>query len=450
MYSEKIYTYIKGHNLIQEKDKIVVAVSGGPDSMCLLHYLINYKKNTKIEIIAAHVNHHTRGIENVVEQKLIEKFCEENNIDIYVEDFIYKSNKNFHDEARKFRYDFFVSLCKKLNCNKIALAHHQDDQIETILFKILRGNNLNGYTGMKEIYDLDSNINIIRPFLNITKEEIVNYCDEFNIPYKIDSSNLKDKYTRNFLRHKIIPQFKELQPDLNNKILQLQQQLVEVNEYLEENAKTILEESIVIDSIDKLILDLSKIKHTHISVIRLILLNVFKKITNNKVELSYDKANNIIKNIFNEKPNITFDIGKGFYCIKEYDKLIFRKNLENSDNYIINVTEFGEYTLPNLMKINVENIEEKAKINNNSMIICYNSTMWPLVIRNRQEGDSIKTKIGNKKINRIFIDNKIPVSQRNIWPILTDLSGNILWVIGLQKAATKVDGNKEYILISVE
>lgn len=452
MYSEEIINFIKDNNLIEAQDNLIVAVSSGPDSMCLLHFLLYYKNRYKLDninIYVAHVNHQTRGDENTTEENLLKNYCLINKIPVIVENFHMLSKNNFHQEARNFRYEFFLKLCRKFNGNKIVLAHHQDDQVETVLFRIIRGNTLDGYTGIKAKLEINEQVNVIRPFLNITKQEIMQYCKEYNIPYAIDSSNLESKYTRNYIRNQIIPKIKEIQPDFNKKIIQLKQQLTEVNEYLYQNAKTNYERLIISKDDNKITLDLESLKMVHNSIVRLIILNVINDLTNNSLKISYEKLNQLMNIIHNRKPNITFDLGLDHYCIKEYDLIIFQKQKPIINDYLIYIDEFKEYQLPNNMKISVKIIEEKAKMNNNSLILCYNSTMWPLILRTKNSGDSIKTEIGTKKINRVFIDKKISEYKRKSWPILTDRNNNVLWVIGIQKANIKLNCKSQYVLIDI-
>ncbi len=446
MFTEKV---LNQTNLIQYNDRLVIGVSGGPDSMGLLHFLMSIKAEFNLTLIVAHINHHTRGEENTREEELIRDFCFLHDIPYIVGNFLKSGKKNFHEEARNFRYRFFLDLAKEYRANKIVLAHHEDDQVETILFKITRGNHLSGYIGMKDSYDLD-NITVIRPFLNVTKDDILEYCLKNNVPYALDSSNFSVKYTRNYFRKKIIPLFKKVQPEFNQKIMQLHEQLLEVDDYLKQNGKMLIKEMIISDEKDRIILDLNKLKVNHITIIRVILLLVVNKLYSDTFDLTYEKMKNLLNIIFGQKPNITFDLGKNLYCVREYESLSFQIGIPEYDEYNIIINEFNDYYLPNGMKIRIKKVEEYAKTNNKTFILCYNSTIWPLVIRTKKDGDYIKTKIGKKKISRIFIDAKIPVNKRKTWPLLVDKEGNVLWVIGIQKPDfSSFPIGKENIMIEV-
>lgn len=430
MFNEQM---MKEKSSILLNDRLVVGVSGGPDSMGLLHFLMSMQKKYNLEIFVAHINHHTREAENQKEEEMIHNYCEDHNIPFYVGNFKKSGSNNFHEEARIYRYQFFVQLTKTLNVNKIVLAHHEDDQVETILFKITRGNQINGYLGMKNCFEIEKDIKVVRPFLHVKKSEIIDYCQKNHVPYAIDSSNLTNKYTRNHIRNRIIPLFKEIQPDFNKKIMQFHDQLAEVDDFLKQNAKMLMKEMIISSEKDRIILDLNKLKITHIALIRVILLSVVNEMYHDAFHLTYEKMKNLLNIIYNNKPNVTFDLGKNLYCVKEYEKLIFEVGQADYQEYNIEINAFKDYNLPNGMILRVKKLEEKAKINNKKLILCYNKSICPFVVRTRKQGDFIKTKIGKKKVNRLFIDAKIPVNLRKTWPLLVDKEGNVLWVIGIQK-----------------
>jgi tRNA(Ile)-lysidine synthetase-like protein len=451
MYNDKILKYINKNNLINANDHILVAVSAGPDSMCLLHYLNELKMNatfSNLSVSVAHVNHHTRGHENDEEETLIGNYCKTLAIDFYKTDFYYSEQDNFHHEAHQFRYAFFTRLAKEVKANKIALAHHLDDQIETILFRLMRGTHLQGYSGIKNNYFMDSDIKIIRPFLEVYKEDILVYCEEFSIPFLTDSSNDKNTYTRNKIRNSIIPQLTEIQTDVKDKIIQFKHQVDEANELIEHTAQKLFHEIYRLEEYQVLLLDLSVLKLQHHAIIRWIVIYAVNLVTSSDLELSYMQINNIIDIIKSQKPNVDFDLGNDFKLVKQYNQLIIRKTLKPIATYQLEINKFGEYILPNQVKLNVKNIEEKVKFHNKNLFLCYNKSMWPLFVRTPEPGDRIETKIGRKKLNRIFINQKIPKHEREHWPILTDKDGRILWVIGLEKSSCleEMDGTNDVVI----
>ena len=207
------YTNITKINNIDD-EYIIVGVSAGPDSMALLHMLIN---NTSKKIICTHINHNVRKQSNE-EEAFLKKYCIDNNIifeSMKITD--YKEN-NFENEARKKRYEFYEKILNKYNSHTLLLAHHGDDLIETVLMKIIRGSNLEGYAGIKT-YSKQKNYTIIRPLLNLTKEDIIKYNQENKIKYYIDNTNNNDKYTRNRIRLNILPLLKKENKNIHMKFL---------------------------------------------------------------------------------------------------------------------------------------------------------------------------------------------------------------------------------------
>ncbi|WP_040461987.1 tRNA lysidine(34) synthetase TilS [Haloplasma contractile] len=451
----KLYKKIVELNIIESNDVLTIAVSGGPDSMALLDLLKRIKiknevKNLKLNV--AHVNHKTRGNENIQEEMLIKRYCEIHNISFYKTDFFIKQEGNFHDQARDYRYNFFKKIARETNSNKILLAHHEDDQVETILFRIIRGSTLEGYTGMKQITEFDNHIKIVRPLINIKKSEIINYCYEFDIPYAIDSSNKSNKYTRNKLRNRVIPELKEIQPRLNHKLIQLRTYIEEVNDFVESVAYERYELCKIHYDNKELILSIKQIKKNHISIQRSLIFYAINQITSNNLELSYDKSNIIINMIGNKKPNMELDLGNDFKCIKAYDRLILKKcndsEKTHEDIAIIRIKPEGNYQINSNLEISVNFTTDIKKRNNKTMILCYNSIEWPLYIRTRKNGDKIKIKSGHKKLKDLFIDHKIPRYERDNWPLLVNQAGDIIWVFGLKQAYTDLPLDQEqYIKI---
>jgi tRNA(Ile)-lysidine synthase len=297
---------------------------------------------------------------------------------------------------------------------------------------------------------IDNNIELRRPMLMISKSEVLAYCHKYSVKYAIDSSNLEDHYTRNKIRNRIIPILNEVQPDFSDKIIQFRSQLLEASEYLYNEARKYYNDSIL-ENENKIHLDLHKIKQLPTAIARLIITFAINDLTEDQLSVSFEKINYILELMNHEKPNVMTNLGKNFFLIKAYNEFIFQHGQNNENEFMMVIDAFKEYTLPNGVKIMVKKIQEKAKINNNSLILCYNSTMWPLVLRTRKNGDKIKTSFGHKKISRLFIDAKIPADKRSSWPILTNQSDYILWVIGLQKAENILECEKttQYILIEV-
>jgi tRNA(Ile)-lysidine synthase len=196
---------------IPKKSAIIVAVSGGPDSVFLLYLLKKILKDRAIAIIVAHVNHKLRGKESEKDQKFVEKLCKKLEVKLEVATLPKITKGNVEELARNFRYDFFNSLQKKYKATHIITAHHADDNVETVIMNMARGSFARGLKGM----DFHGGVhrNLLRPLLNLSKADILKYLKTNKIPFRIDKSNIDEKYSRNFIRHKIVPLFKKLNPN---------------------------------------------------------------------------------------------------------------------------------------------------------------------------------------------------------------------------------------------
>jgi len=215
---------------IKKNDTIIAGISGGADSVFLLHIL----EKMPFKIIVAHINHKTRGKESTKDHNFVSKMSQSHTFEVLVEDvkkIAIKNKKGFEETARKIRYDFFNKLQKKHKAKFIITAHHANDNTETILLNIIRGASIKGISGMEIL-----NENLFRPLLNITKEEIIDFLKSKKIKFREDKSNKDLKYSRNFIRHKIVPELQKLNPNLHKTIAKNSKNIREIEEHLNEES----------------------------------------------------------------------------------------------------------------------------------------------------------------------------------------------------------------------
>lgn len=400
---------------------VVIGVSAGPDSMCLLDLL--QKKTTKI--VVCHINHNVRK-ESIEEEEYITKYCQDKNIILEKTTINNYQENNFENEARKKRYMFYEEILKKYNSKTLLLAHHGDDLIETILMKISRGSNLEGYAGIKEISNV-KNYQIIRPLLKYTKEDIINYNKSNNIKYYNDSSNQSTNYTRNRYRLNILPLLKKEDKNIHKKYLKYSKTLIEYDDYIKREVKrninNVYKDNIInIDNLNKL--DTFLIKN--------ILYNIMNNIYQNKNNIITDRhIQNIISLLNNTKPNIKIDLPNNKEIVKEYNKLIIKDKTSDIKNYKIEFNDKIE--TENLI---IEKIESEDDDSNSVCRLNSKDITLPLYIRNREDGDYIILKGSNnrKKIKEIFIEKKLPLKKRNNYPLLVDSNNNIIWIPNIKKS----------------
>lgn len=258
----KILSTINKYNLIQKGDKIVIGVSGGPDSMCLLDSLYCLKDKLNIEIIVAHINHKIRK-EADEETEYVKDYCKNKNIKCYVKkaevEKLAKEQKLGTEEmGRKIRYDFFKEVAKKENANKIATAHNLNDNVETVMLNLLRGTGISGLKGI-EIKRTEDNIEYIRPIRECERKDIEKYCEEQNLNPRIDKTNFENIYNRNKVRNELIPFLKkEFNPNILEGINRLSDLAREEEEYFEEIISKKYEELKIGENLNEIVLELHK------------------------------------------------------------------------------------------------------------------------------------------------------------------------------------------------
>lgn len=257
---EKVIKTIKKYNLIENGDKIILAVSGGPDSISMLDilYKIQQNKNINFEIIVAHVNHMIRE-EAMEDAMYVKEFCKKRNIEFYLKSIdvkkIANNNKIGTEEAgRKERYKFFNELAKKTNANKIAIAHNKNDNAETVFMHILRGTGINGLKGIEPKRGM-----YIRPLIECERKEIEKYCEENNLEPRIDKTNFENVYTRNKVRNIVIPYVqKEFNQNIIETIDRLSKLVTEEEEYMEKQVENAYKNLLILETKKEIQLDLKK------------------------------------------------------------------------------------------------------------------------------------------------------------------------------------------------
>ncbi|MFA5542636.1 MAG: tRNA lysidine(34) synthetase TilS [Bacilli bacterium] len=391
--------FFDNYNLKLEDMKAVVGVSTGVDSMVLLTIL----EELGLELIVCHVNHKKR-LASEQEEQFIRDYCNKKNIKLYVKSLedIDLTKGNFQDEARSIRLDFFKEVCLKENAKYLILGHHLNDDIETFFMRLFRGSSIEAISGIKEIY-YENNISIIRPLLKFTKEEILTFAKVNNIVYYEDESNTSDDYTRNRIRHNIIPEIFLEEPSFNKKF-------IEFKDMMEYSAKIV--NDIVDDAIRKIFnvntsgFIFEKDKFTALdSFIQKEVL--FKLLFNYK--FSKKNIEEIIKYINSSRSNLFINY-KNIVFIKEYNKVSIKFDDFNDSVSSVVIDAIGVYPIDEKYTVSVSKKNNVFLANNSK--IWYNSKDLPVIVRKYESGDSISLGFGTKKVARILIDNKIPITQR--------------------------------------
>lgn len=416
--------YLK--KLLKHDDIVVVGVSTGPDSMALLYLLMEVRKKTDVRIVCAHVNHNVRK-ESKDEAIFLEDYCKKNDIVFEAMKIEKYGDDNFHNEARTIRYDFFEELVKKYHANYLMTAHHGDDLMETILMRLVRGSTLRGYGGFNSLIDKGA-YKIVRPLIYATKEEIEQFDIKNNIPYFVDSSNLKDKYTRNRFRHTVLPFLKEEDKNVHEKFLKFSRMIYEYDDYISKEIELKFNSVYANNK-----LDIAKYLELPSLFQDKVLYNLLESIYFDDLILVNDKHVELIKKlIISTKKNAYIYLPNNIKLSKIYNTLEVIREGNNEDSYNIELTNYVE--LPNGKHL--EMLEECATNGNDICRLSSSDIVLPLHVRTRKDGDkmSLKGTIGHKKIKDILIDAKIPMKDREKWPIVVDSTDTIVWLPGLKKS----------------
>lgn len=437
---DEVYNFLLKESGLKKNDTVVVACSGGPDSMALLHMLMRVREVLNLYIVVAHVNHNLRT-ESEQEKIDLEEYCDNNNICFEFMKIENYGEDNFHNEARSIRYNYFDKICKKYNSKFLFTAHHGDDLVETILMRIVRGSTLKGYSGFSRIVDRDD-YKIVRPLVSVTKKELEQYDKENDIKFAIDKSNEKDVYTRNRYRKYVLPFLKNEESNVHHKFLKFSETLLEYNNYIErEMSQTMLK--VFKDGI----LNISKFLELDHLIQNKIIYNILEQIYGDDLLIISDSHVKLIFELMkSSRANSFVHLPNNVKAIKTYNELSFSFDAsEINDAYEIEICNV--VSLPNNMTI--DKVDSCDWTNNYCTRLNSKEVKLPLYVRTRRVGDkmTVKGMDGRKKVNDIFIEDKISSQDRNLWPIVCDADENIVWVPGLKKSGFDKEKNQEYDII---
>lgn len=431
---ENIIKNINKYNLISNGDKIAVACSGGKDSMALLHYLWENRDNLGCEIMAVNIDHSIRE-NSASDSSFVTSFCKKNGIKIHnykVDAMKYSTDHKLTIEqgARDCRYKIFKSLIDKGIATKIALAHHMQDQAETILLNLFRGTGISGASGMDHIRDGI----YIRPLLNTAQASILAYLEINDIPYVEDETNQEDDYNRNYIRNKIMPLIRFRWPSADKSIAKFGENCRQDENYIQ---STISENAILTE--DRLArINFSYFIYPDAYVFRLILKALKSIGITHNIETKHLK---LIKNMAIEAENGTkISLVNGLTVIKEYNYITFtnRKAKTSSKKYPFTK---GKLDISGFGLIDT-NVTRKFDINAYNHLIDMAKLPKDAVWRFRKDGDIFeKFGGGTKSLSDYLIDKKIPVRLRALTPVLA--KDNEIYIIAGIEISNKVKIDKD-------
>jgi tRNA(Ile)-lysidine synthetase-like protein len=389
---------------LNKLDKYLVAVSGGPDSMALLSELFSNDYN----IVVAHVNYKKRKSADR-DQKLVQEFCKKRKIKLFIKTRKEKVEGNFQSWAREYRYNYFKEIYLKEKCSALLTAHHQDDKIETYIMKkqrpaIYNSVSLHDKTIIKEM-------NVIRPLLEHSKNDLINLCKERNVKFGTDETNQETKYSRNKIRNEVIEKL-----TVKSREKYLKKIEIDENKLAKSISKSNEEYKLVVDSKTIKLGIFNKLK----AINKVMTLYKFL-VDNSRVDprlLSKDRLSSLAKQLNSSKPNLNIKVTENVFIIKSYDKATLSEKVDiHSFSYKIRNTKNSNFK------------EFKIQSSGDALEgVHVLKQDFPLTIRSYKSGDKIVIKNGHKLVNRLFIDKKIPQILRPSIPVVVNVKGEILLI----------------------
>lgn len=454
-FLNKVFNYINEYHMIVPGDKIVVGLSGGADSVCLLRTLDILRDRLGIGengIIAVHINHGIRGEEADEDEQFAKNVCDRLGIPFIsmhrdITAYAQELKISVEEAGRKYRYQCFNNVLIQNKFNKIAVAHNKNDLAETVIFNMIRGSGLNGMAGIQPVRD-----NIIRPLLNVTRTDIEEFLASVNQDYREDSTNASTDYDRNKIRHNVLPLMCDINPRAVEHICQLAGEADASYRFIHKKAVEKCERCIKADDDKKVInLEVNQLYKYNPVLQEHLVHEALGEIAGAKKDISRKHVMSVVSLLYQDNGKF-IDLPFGIRARKSYDKLIISNYAEEADEYCITVEKEGVYKIPGQGNLNISFIDNNDTVEVSKKIYTkmanYDKIKGGLCIRTPKEGDYI-TIDGNgntKKLSRVFIDNKIDREKRINWPVVATGS-EIIWVIGLRYSeAYKIDKDTTRII----
>jgi tRNA(Ile)-lysidine synthase len=431
----KIRSTILRYGMISPGDTIIVAVSSGPDSICLLNTLYTLSSELVLRLVVAHFNHGLRGGEDEFETQLSSDISATMGLPFETEKAsdLLNGSSSLEDRARNERYSFLKKILIKHNAQKIATGHNLNDQVETVLMRLLRGSGPTGLAGIPPVREG----RIIRPLIGIKREEIIQYLKIRSLPYAVDSSNNETKHLRNRIRLELIPILLEYQPRLLDHLDKFSKIIRDEDALLESIVADWIDKSIMHDSHSSISLPISALKSLPDPLKTRVIRNLLRAVSVNPYPMEYDHINSVSSLLDNERPQCMIDLPYGIIVRKTYDALHFTLKLAKAiKEFSYTLQGTGTYRLDAAgQTIKLDEVDRRmTKIEEGDLSTVYldaDKLQFPLIVRNFRPGDRFIPlgMNGHKKIKKFFIDLKVPSEKRALTPLL--ISGDrVVWICG--------------------
>lgn len=445
---DKVRREISRHHMLEPGDLVVIGVSGGPDSVALLHLLFCLQQELNIFLHVAHLNHMFRGEEAREDASFVHELADrlevpctigERNVPVYARE----KNLSAQVAAREVRYRFFHDVLQSTGGAKLALAHHADDQAESVLINLFRGSGLKGLAGMSPVRE---NL-FVRPLLNVRRREIEEYCREHQLPTRLDHSNLKTIYLRNRIRHRLIPLLEEEYcPGIVPVLVRMADHVRDENDFLEGLSMEAYGRVKVSEQPRQVALDRKKLAKEPRTLARRVLRLAWEQIRGNKHDLTFEHVELVLKCLEGGGPERVLELPAGIKVrITSHTITLQEGNpREKPVRYSYPLAVPGRTAIPESGVHVVSRVVNRQEMTLDprdlpagSIALDYDKVTQPLVVRSREDGDTLVPFGFGKgvKLKKLLIDRKVPRYLRDKIPLVVERdTGKILWVAGVRMA----------------
>lgn len=437
---KKVLDYLKKNNVFLKGEKVAVAVSGGADSVALLYFLSKNSNLLGIELVCLNIDHSLRGNDSEKDSAFVKEFAESLGIEcvsrkVDVKAFASVQKLTIEHAARVLRYETLFELASKAGAKKICLAHHKDDQAETVLMHMFRGSGLKGATGMSFI----TSDRLVRPFLYVSRREIEKYIEKNKLVFVTDESNTDTKFNRNYVRHVIVENIKKVYPAVVDNLSEFAEVCRADDDFIYSKLpKNIIKQK------GKGVLILQKAEGLHSALFSRLVRNAFLKL-NALVDIE-QKHIKLIKGLFSLQVGKSIDLPNNLVAKKDYDGVIIAK-ASKPKPMLEEVFGFKKYKVDGWGEFRLTKHSGKVDFGNNVWFVDADKLPSDSVIRFRKVGDQFaKFGGGQKSLSNYFIDQKIPGKEREVTPLLA-CKNNIFVVVGSEiSERVKIDKNTKNII----
>ncbi|MCK9282098.1 MAG: tRNA lysidine(34) synthetase TilS [Melioribacteraceae bacterium] len=428
---QKVIKFIADNCLINENDQILIALSGGADSVFAFLFFLKFAKKFKITISAIHINHKLRGNEAEEDQKFCEVLCHNHSIPFYkfrvnVGKIAAREKTSIEETGRNIRYKIFDDLIKSKGYDKIVTAHHSDDNIETILFNLFRGSGLKGLSGIPIVRG-----KIIRPLLSITKKEILEYLTLTEQTYREDASNNDEIYKRNFIRNNLIPSLKKnLNPNVSEVINNLSRTAIDLHQLQNQFVDYLIQDSVIIEK-DHVEIKIDKLGNIGEDVISVLLI----KIINENFSIEIESANiSALLKLKMMQPGKTIELKKGLICLRERESFrLYLNQIEEPNEVVIKIGEKTKLFDKTIHIKEVKKIPKNFNSDGKTEYICGDNLDNCFILKVWKKGDKFIPlgMRGLKNVSDFLTDIKISGFEKKQQLVLQNRN-KIVWVVGLR------------------